>query len=221
MPTCVMCGHDNPEGAKYCSNCSAVLPKAAPTGQPKSRLNVGELLDVPKLETHFYSPSLVAMAWSVEALLEGEGTIDEVLEAYEFFVETFENTQAEFPQVREIFYQERAAFPDDPFPDQLNYLITKSEECFNKGREAMENFMLAFEEEEGDPEQLCQAVQLLLHANDNLFSCLHILHGRIEGFKPVLEEMQAELERKGLLKDGKPVLPESEAQEVPVDTADL
>lgn len=189
---CIKCGHDSPEGSKYCEKCNALLPQQAPTGIPgaESSLDLSELVDYPVPETHYRSPVLEALAWAVQAVIDGEGDLDPVIENYEAFVEVFDHTREELPMAKEVFYSQRGVIEGDPFPTQLNYLITKAEEFFDAGQAKMETFFNNFEKDEAEAEELISAVASLLQCNDQMCMAIEILSGRVDAFNETIKEFQ-------------------------------
>lgn len=162
---CVKCGSENPAGAKYCGSCNAMLFQAAPTGLPNaSTLDLEEMVDYPVPETHYQSPILQHLAWSVHEFIEEEGDLEPVLEAYEAFREVFEGFRSEIPGLKDYQYREQGKWEDDPIPSQIKYLISKAEEFYAEGEAGFEKYFeqldafdeaqAALDEEEFDDEDV-------------------------------------------------------------------
>ena len=146
---CFQCNEDNPEGSKYCTSCNALIPTAAPTGNPaSSNLDIEEMVDYPVPESHYQSPLLQNLAWSVHEFIEEEGEFEPIVEIYEAFREVFEGFRTEIPKLQEMCYAQQSFLEDDPMPSQIKYMVNKAETLFAEGEALFEGFFDKLEEME-------------------------------------------------------------------------
>lgn len=229
---CVKCGTENPDGAKYCSNCNAVLFQAAPTGLPNaSTLDLEEMVDYPVPETHYQSPILQHLAWSIHEFIEEEGELEPILEAYEGFREIFEGFRSEIPSLKDYQYQEQGKWDDDPIPTQIKYLVSKAEELYEQGEKEFEAYFEQIEKYEEeierleesdddsveepdfpDPGAMVTATKRWLNCNDNICLVFEFLVGRSRAFNEMADELEADLAALDAMPDDEPEEGEGEAQ---------
>jgi len=232
---CIQCGTENPEGSKYCVSCSAVMPLAAPTGNPAaSNLDIEEMVEYPIPETHYQSPVLQQLAWTVHEFMEEEGELEPVVEAYEAFREIFDGFKQEIPKLKELCYNQQGVLDDDVMPSQIKYMVTQAETLFQEGEALFEKYLDSLEElgEEDDfpdPQPLVEGTKKWLACNDSVCITFDFLVGRQRAFDELivdLDEIQKEQEYEA--KHGKKESPEPAAEEepaapplVPSDSTDL
>ena len=218
---CIQCGTDNAEGAKYCVSCNAMMPVAAPTGNPgSSNLDIEEMVDYPIPETHYQSPVLQQLAWSVHEFIEEEAEFEPVVEAYEAFREIFDGFKLEIPKLEEICYAQQGVLEDDPMPSQIKYMVAKAALLFSEGEAIFEKYLDALEtlEEDApfpDPEPLVEGTKKWLACNDSVCIAFDFLVGRTEAFGELMTEIQEELKDIDLSEL------EAEVHRVPADSTDL
>lgn len=218
---CIQCGTDNAEGAKYCVSCNALMPVAAPTGNPgSSNLDIEEMVDYPIPETHYQSPVLQQLAWSVHEFIEEEAEFEPVVEAYEAFREIFDGFKLEIPKLEEICYSQQGVLEDDPMPSQIKYMVSKASLLFSEGEAIFEKYLDALEtlEEDApfpDPEPLVEGTKKWLACNDSVCIAFDFLVGRTQAFGELMTEIQEELKDVDLSEL------EAEAHRIPADSTDL
>lgn len=199
---CVQCGTDNPEGSKYCVSCNAVIPMAAPTGNPvQSNLDLDEMVDYPVPETHYQSPVLQHLAWGVHEFIDEGGELDPILEAYDAFREIFEGFAGEIPKIKEAYYEQQAFFDEDPMPSQIKYSISQAERLYKEGETIFENYFdllesLDEDEEFPDPQPLVDGTKKWLECNDSVCVTFDMIMGRQQFLDEYLEEVTEILEEK-------------------------
>ena len=192
---CIRCGTENSEGSKYCTNCNALIPVAAPTGNPaQSTLDISESVDYELPDTHYQSPILQQLAWAVHELAEEDGELEPVVEAYEAYREIFENFKTEVPKLQEICYSQQGAFDDDPIPSQIKYMISSAETLYSDGEALFEGFFdhlegLDEDAEFPDPTPLIDGTKKWLNCNDSVCTAFDFLSGRTKVFEELLVEM--------------------------------
>lgn len=196
---CIQCGTDNSEGAKYCVSCNALIPQAAPTGNPgQSTLDIDEMVDYPIPESHYQSPVLQQLAWSVHEFIEEEAELEPVIEAYEAFREIFDGFKLEIPRLKEICYTQQGVLEDDPMPNQIKYMVTQAETLFTEGETLFEGYLDALEELDEDdpfpdPQPLIDGTKKWLECNDSVCIAFDFMIGRAKAFGELVEEIQEEL----------------------------
>jgi hypothetical protein len=219
---CIQCGTDNSEGAKYCVSCNAVMPIPAPTGNPgESELDIEELVEYPIPETHYQSPVLQQLAWSVHEFIEEEGELEPVIEAYEAFREIFDGFKLEIPKLKEVCYSQQGVLEDDPMPSQIKYMVTQAETLFTEGEDLFEGYLDSLEELNEDdpfpePEPLIEGTKKWLQCNDSVCVAFDFMVGRSKAFGELVEEIQEELKDVDL-SDLEP----KDEDLVPADSTDL
>ena len=152
---CIQCGTDNPEGAKYCLSCNAMILQAAPTGNPSSStLDINEDFVNPVPDTHYQSPVLQHLAWTIHEFMEEGGELEHVIEAYEAFREIFEGFKSEIPKIEDLCYSQQGVIIDDEIPDQIKYMITQAQTLYTEGEALFEAYFDSIEEMEVADEKL-------------------------------------------------------------------
>lgn len=202
---CIQCGTDNVEGAKYCISCNAVLLTVAPTGNPgQSQFDLDEMVSYPVPETHYQSPILQQLAWSVHEFIEEEAELEPVIEAYEAFREIFDGFKLEIPKLEEICYSQQGVLEDDPMPNQIKYMVAQAETLFHEGEALFEGFLDKLEdlEEEDpfpDPQPLVEGTKKWLACNDSVCIAFDFLVGRSQAFSEMMTEIHEELRNSNIV----------------------
>lgn len=214
---CVRCGQDNPEGAKYCSKCNAMMPQAAPEGLPgqDSTLELDEQAEYPVPEQRYENAVLQELAWAAHDVLEEEGEIGPVVEAYEVFLNDYAQFAQYLPRLQEMYYKQKNALgEDDRFATKANYLLTKAQMFYEKGTEQIDKFLDAWENDEPDPDDLRNGVRSLLDCNDHLAVALQLNTARMVTLAETLDVINAKLGKR-------PPAEEEAAAAAPVDSSDI
>lgn len=201
---CIQCGTDNPEGEKYCVSCNAKILQAAPTGNPaSSTLDIDENFENPVPDTHYQSPILQHLAWTIHEFIEEGAELEPIVEAYEAFREIFEGFREEIPKIEEMCYAQQGLLEEDAVPDQVKYMITQAQSLYTEGEELFEGYLDSIEElgEEDDfpdPEPLIQGIRKWLDCNDRVCVTYEFLVGRqqefnelVEGYQYIMDEQDA------------------------------
>lgn len=194
---CVQCGTENPEGAKYCSKCSAMLFQAAPTGLPSSSsMDLDENLNYPVAHTHYQSPILEQLAWAVHEFAEEEGELEPIIETYEAFREIYEGFRREIPGLEDLYYSSTGLIEGDPTPKYIKYLLHRSIEAYGAGEAHFEAYLEALErigedEEFPDPEPLKEGTRAWLNCNDNICMTFELLTGQVQALTEILDDYDA------------------------------
>lgn len=216
---CIQCGTDNAEGVKYCISCNAMMPVAAPVGNPEqSNINIDETVNYLVPETNYQSPILQHLAWSVHEFIEEEAEFEPVVEAYEAFREIFEGFKEEIPKLEDLCYSQQGALPDDPVPSQMRYLMNNAESLFTDGETLFETYLESLEELDDEepfpePEPLIEGTKKWIACNNNVCMVFDLLVERTQLLDELIEEFQEEMEASGQN--------EPEAQPVPVDHTEV
>jgi hypothetical protein len=196
------------------------MPVAAPTGNPdSSNLDIEEMVEYPVPETHYQSPVLQQLAWSVHEFIEEGGELDPMIEAYEAFREIFEGFKQEIPKIKEICYSQQGVLEDDPMPSQIKYMISNAEKLYFEGEAIFENYLDSLEdmgedEEFPDPEPLVEGTKKWLQCNDSVCITFDYIVGRTRGLEEYLEAVNIALAEKieaekqqGQAPDAPPAIP--------------
>ena len=219
---CIQCGTDNGEGAKYCVSCNALMPVAAPVGNPgQSELDIEEMVDYPIPETHYQSPVLQQLAWTVHEFIEEEAELEPVIEAYEAFREIFDGFKLEIPRLKEICYSQQGVLEDDPMPSQIKYMVTQAETLFTEGEDLFEGYLdaleaLAEDDPFPDPQPLIDGTKKWLQCNDSVCIAFDFLVGRTKALTEMIEEIDDELKDVDLSK-----FEAKDSDLIPADSTDL
>lgn len=193
---CVQCGAENPEHAKYCGKCSALLFQVAPEGLPTSSgLDLDEDVQIPVAQAHYQSPILEQLAWAVHEFAEEEGELDPVVEAYEAFREIYQGFRNEIPALQEIHYNAQGMIEGDPTPKIVKYLLNRSIEYYQEGEAHFEAYLerleqLGEEDDFPDPKPLMDGTVSWLHCNDNICMTFEFLTGQMQALDELLEEIE-------------------------------
>ena len=178
MIACLKCSKDNQDGLKYCEGCGAVLPQMAPTGATSS-LDVESETEYVKPDHHFPSEEMLNLAWGLHDFLEEGAEIDPFIEVYETIKERLENYLANIHQESmEFIASDRSENPDDPYPRQVQYLISRASSLAEEGITSVEKFLDALDEDEILPEVGRNGVTRIIQANDHFLLALQMTFTR-------------------------------------------
>lgn len=218
---CFKCGAENADTEKYCTSCNALLPQQAPTGLPSTGMDLSEAaVDYPVPDFNYSSPFLEHLAWAAHDLIEEEGELDPVIEGYEAFRDLFEDFRLKYKEYRDIAYESKMRMTSlgaqDDFPEQLNFVLTKSENLYDSGKVKLDRF---FEDLENDVEELTaddliEGIKDWMQCNNNVCIALELMAGRAEGQRQLIQGVKAYLDAEGISL-------EEETVEVPSDTTDV
>jgi hypothetical protein len=191
---CVQCGKENPEGAKYCVSCNALLFQVAPEGlPPSSSIDLDEDIEYPVAHTHYQSPILEQLAWAVHEFSEEEGDFEPVVEAYESFREIYEGFRKEIPALQELHYASAGFIEGDPTPKYVKYLLSRSIEFYSQGEAHFESYLESLEalgedEDFPDPTPLMEGTKSWLNCNDNICMTFELLTGQMQALTLLLDD---------------------------------
>ena len=223
---CIQCGTDNPEGAKYCVSCNAMIPAAAPTGNPAaSNLDIEEMVEYPVPETHYQSPLLQHLAWSVHEFIDEGAELEPIIEAYEAFREIYEGFKAEVPKLNELCYAQQGQLEEDVMPSQIRYMVLQAERLYEEGENLFEGYWnsldeLGAEDDFPDPQPLVDATKKWLSCNDSICITYDFLAGRFKAFEELSEELE-ELKQERIAKGDWDVEEESGDAALPADSTEV
>ncbi len=198
---CVRCGTDNPDHAKYCTKCSAMLLQAAPEGLPQtSSIDLDEEIEYPVAQYHYQSPILEQLAWAVHEFVEEEGELEPVVEAYEAFREIYEGFRKEIPVLQELHYSSDGFIEGDPTPKFVKYLLNRSIEAYSEGEALFEGYLEALErlgedEDFPDPQPLMDGTKSWLSCNDNICMTFELLTGQNQALTMLLDDYDERVAR--------------------------
>jgi hypothetical protein len=198
---CVQCGTENPEHAKYCSKCSALLFQVAPEGlPPSSSIDLDEEIEYPVATAHYQSPILEQLAWAVHEFAEEEGDLEPVVEAYEAFREIYEGFRKEIPVLQELHYASEGFIEGDPTPKYVKYLLNRSIEYYAEGETHFEGYLeglesLAEDEDFPDPRPLMEGTKSWLNCNDNICMTFELLTGQMQALTMLLDDYDERVAR--------------------------
>jgi hypothetical protein len=198
---CVQCGTENPEHAKYCSKCSALLFQVAPEGlPPSSSIDLDEEIEYPVATAHYQSPILEQLAWAVHEFAEEEGDLEPVVEAYEAFREIYEGFRKEIPVLQELHYASEGFIEGDPTPKYVKYLLNRSIEYYAEGETHFEGYLeglesLGEDEDFPDPRPLMEGTKSWLNCNDNICMTFELLTGQMQALTMLLDDYDERVAR--------------------------
>mgnify|MGYP001030696069 CR=1 FL=1 len=180
MIACFKCGHENPDGQKFCS-CGATLPQMAPSGSPSSSLDLDENTNYLKPTEHFPSAEMLAMAWALHDFLEEGSELDHFLEVYDGVKARLENYNQNLHQESlEFITNDRNIDPDDDYPKQIQYLVVRGSQLSEDGIAQVESFLDALDEDRIEAETGKEGVAKIVQANDHFLLALHMSMARAE-----------------------------------------
>jgi hypothetical protein len=147
---------------RQCAKCGAAIPAGLAFSWA-----------VPSVQEHA-SVELSGLAEHMEAMLAGAG--DEAA-----FVAAFEGVRNRLELYRDSLHEEsldaisrlKAAVPDDPLPEQVEYLIVQATELGQVGVEAVETFLC-----DSQAADVRAGVQVLIEANNHYRTACDLLMAR-------------------------------------------
>ena len=183
MIACFKCGHDNPEGQKYCAGCGALLPQMAPTAVT-GELDVDEDTEYIRPTEHFPSAEMLNLAWSLHDFLEEGAELEPFLEVYEVIKARFEHYLNNLHQDSlEYIQNDRNIDPSDPYPKQMQYLTVRAATLAQEGIEGTEAFLDALDSGTLQAEQGKAGVSKIVQANDHFLLALHMSMARTQNLQ--------------------------------------
>lgn len=183
MIACFKCGHENPDGQKFCS-CGALLPQMAPSGSATSSIDLDEDTNYIKPTEHFPSAEMLAMAWALHDFLEEEGELEPFLEVYEGVKERLENYNTNLHQSSlEFIANDRSIDPEDTYPKQVQYLIVRGSQLSEEGIALVEKFLDALDQDRLEGETGKEGVAKIVQANDHFLLALHMSMSRADAIR--------------------------------------
>lgn len=194
---CVQCGAENPESAKYCTSCNALLFQVAPTGLPEtSTIDLDADIDYPFPTYHYQSPILEQLAWAVHEFMEEDGELEPVIETYDAFREIYAGFQVEIPGIEELFYTSEGTIEDDLTPKYVRYLLGNAKRGYQVGETSFEQYFdlvdnLAEDAEFPEPKLLVEGVKSWLSCNDNICMTFELLTGQNQAITGILDDLAA------------------------------
>ena len=222
---CIQCGTENAQGAKYCASCNAVIPAAAPTGNPAaSNLDIEEMVEYPIPETHYQSPILQHLAWTIHEFIEEGAELEPIIDAYEQFREIYQSFKTEVPKLEDLCYSQQGQLEDDVMPSQIRYMVLQAERLFEEGEKMFEGYWNALDElgpddDFPDPQTLIDATKKWLNCNDSICITYDFLVGRAKAFEELVDELE-ELKQERIAK-GDWDLDETTGVELPTDATEV
>lgn len=212
MPSCVKCGTDNTAGQKYCSQCGAVIPQMAPTGDPtvRSGLDLDENTEYLTPTSRYSNEELSNMAWAAHDWLVEGAELEPFIESYQVVKQNFLNFQGnELHTMEELLSNERQVYPDDPYPKQMTYLLRKGVQHYEEGIGLVEHYLTALDSEAGaDDEELKRGINRLLDGNDHFCLAMELVQIRVKGTEDALRSIG--VDPGTVPKDPLPLVPLSE-----------
>lgn len=183
MIACFKCGHENPDGQKFCT-CGALLPQMAPSGSATSSIDLDEDTNYIKPTEHFPSAEMLAMAWALHDFLEEEGELEPFLEVYEGVKERLENYNTNLHQSSlEFIANDRSIDPEDTYPKQVQYLIVRGSQLSEEGIALVEKFLDALDQDRLEGETGKEGVAKIVQANDHFLLALHMSMSRADAIR--------------------------------------
>ncbi len=197
MIACFKCGHENPDGQKFCT-CGALLPQMAPSGSGGSSLDLDEDTDYIKPTEHFPSAEMLAMAWALHDFLEEEGELEPFLEVYDGVKARLENYNKNLHQESlEFITNDRNIDPEDTYPKQIQYLIVRGSQLSEEGIGMVEKFLDALDEDRLEGESGKEGVAKIVQANDHFLLALHMSMTRTEAIRAAAKSRGIDLDNPG------------------------
>lgn len=222
---CIQCGTDNVEGAKYCASCNAVIPAAAPTGNPAaSNLDIEEMVEYPIPETHYQSPVLQHLAWTVHEFIEEGAELEPIIDAFESFREIYQTFKEEVPKLEDLCYSQQGQLEDDVMPSQIRYMVLQAERLYEEGEQIFESYWnaldsLGAEDDFPDAQPLIDATKKWLMCNDSICITYDFLVGRAKAFEELTDELE-ELKQERIA-SGDWDLEEETEEQLPTDSTEV
>lgn len=178
---CIRCGFDNKEGSNYCSKCNAKILTMAPSGAPgaASAVELDENTNYLTPQQRFvteYVFNLTNRAYEYLHLGEPGEPLLEAFQVVKHNVDDFE--QNKYPDILQDLKNERSDYPDDEYPKQVLYLLSKGLSLYREGIGMFESFIAS-----GDEPTLIESVHKMQDANDNLCLAYQIVGLRNRGLE--------------------------------------
>ncbi|MBS2040129.1 hypothetical protein JST97_34395 [bacterium] len=195
MIACFKCGHENPDGQKFCT-CGAMLPQMAPSGSATSSIDLDEDTNYIKPTEHFPSAEMLAMAWALHDFLEEEGELEPFLEVYEGVKERLENYNTNLHQQSlEFIANDRSIDPEDTYPKQVQYLIVRGSQLSEEGITLVEKFLDALDQDRLEGETGKEGVAKIVQANDHFLLALHMSMSRADAIRAAAKANGVDLDK--------------------------
>lgn len=148
---CPRCSTVNPDQARYCSQCQAVLPRLPGSGLP-SGVPLKEGVEYPEPTHHYETEQLVELHELVEAVLDGEDAFEQLEEHLEQMAHNYQRFETEHVRpMQELLQRESHRLPEDDYNTQLSYVLKTGMAKFHEGKNMFRRF---FETESDSPEEL-------------------------------------------------------------------
>lgn len=189
---CIRCGHDSPEGSKFCHKCNAKLLHMAPTGNPMSNslLDLDDTTNIITPEKRYITEHIYHLtACAYDYLHKGEPG-EPLLEAFQVIKSRMEEFQNEaLPEIVAQLQAERSNYPDLDFAPQILYQINHGTKLVEEGVGYFESFI-----ESGDEEVLIAAVTCMQDGNDHICLANELIVKRGALLEQVVKLMQEGVE---------------------------
>lgn len=174
---CLKCGVENPQRARYCIKCSALLPKILAVDVEPRTLGVDDKVEYIHPTVHYETEALKELNALAMLALEGEEVFEELDEHVQALAESYATFEED--HVRPFLDALRADAvdnPDDPLPHQLSYALETGSTLFDQGCRALYKFIDSGSE---SPEELAEAVYKIGEGHNYLYLGIELAKQRI------------------------------------------
>ncbi|MBM3465448.1 MAG: hypothetical protein FJX76_25425 [Armatimonadetes bacterium] len=171
---CIKCGHSNPDNLNYCEKCNAYIFKMAAGGAASSMMELEEGKEYLVPQRSYPTEYLYNLTCRAYEYIHEEASGDPLLEAYQVVKARLDDLEFNsLPNAIASLQAERAEEPEDDYPRQVTYLLTKGVSLYREGGALFDQFV-----ENGENQVLIDAITRMQEGNDNLGLALEMGQAR-------------------------------------------